>query len=52
MGKQQNLPPGQVETKKVLMRYIGKIPKIDLSTWKLIVYGIVKDSFSLTFEKF
>lgn len=47
----KKLPPRQVEVKKAPLRHKGGVPKIDLETWKLRVYGKVKNPVSLTLKE-
>ncbi|UCH31184.1 MAG: molybdopterin-dependent oxidoreductase [Candidatus Bathyarchaeota archaeon] len=51
MLKKGKLPPGQVGTKEIRLRHIGEVPKINLSTWALRVYGRIKNPFLLTFKE-
>jgi DMSO/TMAO reductase YedYZ molybdopterin-dependent catalytic subunit len=48
--KTQKLPPGQRETKTTPLRQIGAIPKTDLNTWRLEVYGEVEKPTTFTFK--
>jgi DMSO/TMAO reductase YedYZ molybdopterin-dependent catalytic subunit len=49
--KKEKLPPGQVEIKEIHLRHIDEIPNIDLTTWKLTIYGKVTSPFVLTFQE-
>ena len=46
----ERLPPGQREVKGVPLRQIGAIPKSDLNTWRLEVYGEVEKPMAFSFE--
>ena len=48
----EKLPPGQVEVKKAPLRHKSEVPKTDLETWKLRVYGKVKNPLSFTLKEF
>jgi DMSO/TMAO reductase YedYZ molybdopterin-dependent catalytic subunit len=48
--KSKRLPPGQREAKGTPLRQIGAIPKINLNTWRLKVYGEVENPTTFTFE--
>jgi DMSO/TMAO reductase YedYZ molybdopterin-dependent catalytic subunit len=49
--KSERLPPGQREAKGTPLRQIGPIPKPDLNTWRLEVYGEVEKPTTFTFEQ-
>ena len=49
--KGQRLPPGQREAKGTPLRQIGAIPKADLNTWRLEVYGEVEKPTMFSFEE-
>jgi DMSO/TMAO reductase YedYZ molybdopterin-dependent catalytic subunit len=49
--KSERLPPGQREVKGTPLRQIGPIPKPDLNTWHLEVYGEVEKPTTFTFEQ-
>jgi len=46
----ERLPPGQREAKGVPLRQISAIPKSDLNTWRLEVYGEVEKPMTSSFE--
>jgi len=46
----ERLPLGQREVKGVPLRQIGAIPKSDLNTWRLEVYGEVEKPMMFSFE--
>jgi DMSO/TMAO reductase YedYZ molybdopterin-dependent catalytic subunit len=46
------LPPGQYLTKKWPVLHAGSIPRIDLATWTLRIFGEVEDEVALTWEQF
>lgn len=46
----ERLPPGQREAKETPLRQIGSIPKPDLNTWRLKVYGEVKKPMTFSFN--
>jgi DMSO/TMAO reductase YedYZ molybdopterin-dependent catalytic subunit len=48
--KGERLPPRQTEAKGVPLRQIGSIPKSDLNTWRLEVYGEVEKPMAFNFE--
>jgi DMSO/TMAO reductase YedYZ molybdopterin-dependent catalytic subunit len=48
--KGERLPPGQREVKGVPLRQIGAIPKTDLNTWQLEVYGEAEKPTTFSFE--
>ena len=41
------IPPGQVETKKWPVLHTGEVPKADLATWDIRIFGEVDASFRL-----
>ena len=49
--KGERLPPGQTEAKGTPLRQIGSIPKSDLNTWRLEVYGEVEKPTTFSFEE-
>jgi len=49
--KGERLPPGQREAKGTPLRQIGSIPKSDLKTWQLEVYGEVEKPTIFSFEE-
>jgi DMSO/TMAO reductase YedYZ molybdopterin-dependent catalytic subunit len=52
MTKPERLPPGQVLTKKWPVLHYGPIPKLDLATWRLRVWGAVNNPYQLTWQDF
>jgi DMSO/TMAO reductase YedYZ molybdopterin-dependent catalytic subunit len=46
------IPPGQYKTDKFPVLHYGSVPKTDLATWDLRVWGEVDASFTLTWEQF
>jgi len=48
--RSERLPPGQREAKGTPLRQIGAIPKTDLNTWRLEVYGEVEKPMTFSFE--
>jgi DMSO/TMAO reductase YedYZ molybdopterin-dependent catalytic subunit len=48
--KDERLPPGQREAKGTPLRQIGPIPKSNLNTWQLEVYGEVEKPMTFSFE--
>jgi len=48
--RSERLPPGQREAKRAPLRQIGSIPKSDLNTWRLEVYGEVEKPTIFSFE--
>jgi DMSO/TMAO reductase YedYZ molybdopterin-dependent catalytic subunit len=45
------LPPGQYLTEKWPVLHAGDVPRVDLATWALRVYGEVEEPLALTFEQ-
>jgi DMSO/TMAO reductase YedYZ molybdopterin-dependent catalytic subunit len=45
------LPPGQYLTEKWPVLHAGDVPKVDLATWDLRVYGEVEQPLTLTYEQ-
>jgi DMSO/TMAO reductase YedYZ molybdopterin-dependent catalytic subunit len=45
------LPPGQYLTEKWPVLHAGDVPRIDLATWDLRVWGQVEDELTLTWEE-
>jgi DMSO/TMAO reductase YedYZ molybdopterin-dependent catalytic subunit len=45
------LPPGQYLTEKWPVLHAGSVPRIDLATWDLRVFGEVKHELRLTWEE-
>jgi DMSO/TMAO reductase YedYZ molybdopterin-dependent catalytic subunit len=48
----RRLPPGQRLTTAFPVLTYGGTPKIDLSTWKFHVWGLVEEELSFTWEEF
>jgi DMSO/TMAO reductase YedYZ molybdopterin-dependent catalytic subunit len=46
------LPPGQYLTKKWPVLHAGSVPKTDLATWTLRVFGEVEEELELSWEQF
>ena len=46
------LPPGQRLTEGWPVLHYGSIPKIDLATWELRVFGLVEQEVTLSWEQF
>ena len=46
------VPPGQYVTEKFPVLHYGSVPKVDLATWDLKVYGEVESPFTLTWAQF
>jgi DMSO/TMAO reductase YedYZ molybdopterin-dependent catalytic subunit len=46
------VPPGQFVTKKFPVLTYGSTPKIDLSTWRLRLWGLVEKEVTLNWEQF
>jgi DMSO/TMAO reductase YedYZ molybdopterin-dependent catalytic subunit len=44
------LPPGQYYTERYPELHVGDVPKIDLTTWSLRVFGLVDNELSLSWE--
>jgi DMSO/TMAO reductase YedYZ molybdopterin-dependent catalytic subunit len=45
------LPPGQTLTSKFPILDLGIIPDIDISNWKLRIFGLVKKELNISFEE-
>ena len=45
-------PPGQFVTEKFPVLTFGPTPRIDLSTWKFRVFGLVEEEITLDWEEF
>jgi DMSO/TMAO reductase YedYZ molybdopterin-dependent catalytic subunit len=45
------LPPGQYLTEKWPVLHAGSVPKVDLATWDLRVFGEVEEPITLTWEQ-
>ena len=46
------LPPGQSLTQKFPVLHYGPIPKTDLDTWTLKVFGLVEENITWSWEAF
>jgi DMSO/TMAO reductase YedYZ molybdopterin-dependent catalytic subunit len=45
------LPPGQYLTEKWPVLHAGDVPRIDISTWSLRVFGLVEEELTLDYEQ-
>jgi DMSO/TMAO reductase YedYZ molybdopterin-dependent catalytic subunit len=45
------LPPGQYLTEKWPVLHAGEVPRVDLATWTLRVFGAVENEVSLSFDE-
>jgi DMSO/TMAO reductase YedYZ molybdopterin-dependent catalytic subunit len=45
------LPPGQYLTEKWPVLHAGDVPKVELGTWDLRIYGEVEEPVTLTYEQ-
>jgi DMSO/TMAO reductase YedYZ molybdopterin-dependent catalytic subunit len=45
------LPPGQYLTEKWPVLHAGQVPKVDLATWDLRVFGEVESEVTLTYDE-
>lgn len=50
--QQRRVPPGQYLTEKWPVLHYGSIPRVDLATWTLRVWGEVDAPFQLTWDQF
>lgn len=50
--RDNRIPPGQSRTRKWPVLHYAYVPKIDLTTWKLEIDGLVEQSLTLTLEDF
>jgi DMSO/TMAO reductase YedYZ molybdopterin-dependent catalytic subunit len=50
--REPRLPPGQVKTEKWPVLHHGQVPHVDLSTWDLVVDGLVGRPQRWTWEEF
>ena len=48
----RRVPPGQYLTEKFPVLHYGNVPRVDLATWDLRVWGEVDAPFALTWEQF
>ena len=46
------IPPGQYRTEKFPVLHYGSVPRVDLATWDLRVWGEVDSPFTLSWEQF
>ena len=46
------VPPGQFVSRKFPVLTYGAVPKVDLTTWRLRVFGLVKREIELGWEQF
>ena len=46
------LPPGQRKTDGWPVLHYGSIPKVDLATWELRIFGLVEQETTLSWEQF
>lgn len=47
----ERIPPGQYRTEKFPVLTYGETPVVDLTTWRLKVWGLVENSFTLSWEE-
>jgi len=45
------VPPRQVRTEKWPVLHYGDVPRVDLTTWKFFIRGLVEHPFELTYEE-
>jgi DMSO/TMAO reductase YedYZ molybdopterin-dependent catalytic subunit len=45
------LPPGQYLTEKWPVLHAGDVPRIDLTTWQLRIFGLVEEEVALDYEQ-
>ncbi|MGH7660064.1 MAG: sulfite oxidase-like oxidoreductase [Vulcanimicrobiaceae bacterium] len=45
------IPPGQTSTKGFPVLHVGDVPQIDLATWRLRIFGLVENSFELSWDE-
>ena len=45
------LPPGQYLTEKWPVLHAGSVPRIDLATWELRIFGEVENPVTLSWEQ-
>lgn len=48
----KRLPPGQYLTEKFPVLHYGSVPRVDLGTWNLRVWGEVDNPFTLTWDQY
>ncbi len=46
----ERMPPGQVVTPKLPVLHHGSVPAVDLATWDLRIFGLVKAPLHLSYE--
>lgn len=46
------IPPGQYLTEDFPVLHYGSVPRIHLSTWRLRIFGLVREPLELTWEQF
>ena len=52
MRDTNRLPPGQSLTEKFPVLHYGPVPKVDLSTWTLRIFGAVEEEIVWSWEEF
>lgn len=50
--KRNRLPPGQHLVKNLPILHLGKAPKVDISSWRFRITGLVEKEKELNFEEF
>lgn len=50
-GESADVPPGQFVTDKFPVLTFGSTPQVDVSTWRLRVYGLVEEEVTLDWER-
>jgi DMSO/TMAO reductase YedYZ molybdopterin-dependent catalytic subunit len=48
----QRTPPGQYLTEKFPVLHYGSVPRVDLATWDLRIFGLVDAPVTLTWEQY
>lgn len=51
-NRARRIPPGQFQTEKWPVLHAGSVPRVDLATWKLSLFGLVDQPRSWTWEQF
>ena len=51
-GSAARTPPGQYLTEKFPVLHYGSVPRVDLATWDLRVFGLVDAPVTLTWEQY
>jgi len=46
------IPPGQIVVDDWPVLHHGNVPKIDLATWRLRIFGLVEEELEFTYEEF